>query len=35
LDGYHDTRHLGRLSYAKVGTEVEVLTDVMVGWNDA
>ena len=34
LDGYHDTRHLGRLSYAKVDTEVKVLTDVMVGWND-
>ena len=35
LDGYHDTRHLGRLSYAKVGKEVKVLTEVMVGWNDA
>ena len=35
LDGYHDTRHLGRLSYAKVGGKVEILTDVMVGWNDA
>ena len=34
LDGYHDTRHLGRLSYAKVGKEVDVLTDVMAGWND-
>jgi flavin reductase (DIM6/NTAB) family NADH-FMN oxidoreductase RutF len=34
LDGYHDTRHLGRLSYAKVGKEVEVLTDVMAGWTD-
>ena len=34
LDGYHDTTHLGRLSYAKVGQEVDVLTDVMVGWND-
>ena len=35
LDGYHDTTHLGRLSYAKVGREVEVLTDVMRGWMDA
>ena len=34
LDGYHDTQHLGRLSYAKVGKEVDVLTDVMAGWND-
>ena len=34
LDGYHDTTHLGRLSYAKVGKEVDVLTDVMAGWND-
>ena len=34
LDGYHDTQHLGRLSYAKVGKKVEVLTDVMAGWND-
>lgn len=34
LDGYHDTTHLGRLSYAKVGKEVELLTDVMAGWND-
>ncbi|MEC8368950.1 MAG: flavin reductase [Bacteroidota bacterium] len=34
LDGYHDTTHLGRFSYAKVGKEVAVLTDVMAGWND-
>ena len=34
LDGYHETQHLGRLSYAKVGKEVDVLTDVMTGWND-
>jgi len=34
LDGYHDTAHLGRLSYAKVDKEVELLTDVMAGWND-
>jgi len=35
LDGYHDTTHLGRLSYAKVDREVEVLSDVMRGWMDA
>ena len=34
LDGYHGTQHLGRLSYAKVEKEVDVLTDVMTGWND-
>ena len=34
LDGYHETQHLGRFSYAKVGKEVDVLTDVMTGWND-
>ena len=34
LDGYHETTHLGRLSYAKVGKDVDVLTDVMAGWND-
>ena len=34
LDGYHNTKHLGRLSYAKVGKEVDVLTNVMTGWND-
>lgn len=34
LDGYHDTRHLGRLSYAKTDREVEVLKDVLTGWSD-
>ena len=34
LDGYHDTRHLGRLSYAKTDREVEVLKDVLKGWSD-
>lgn len=34
LDGYHDTRHLGRLSYAKTDRNVEVLKDVLTGWPD-
>ena len=34
LDGYHQTRGLGRLSYAKVGKGVEVLEDVLKGWQD-
>jgi flavin reductase (DIM6/NTAB) family NADH-FMN oxidoreductase RutF len=34
LDGYHDTRYLGRLSYAKPGRELEVLHDVLKGWSD-
>ena len=35
LDGYHDTRHLGRLSYAKTDRDVDVLEDVLQGWPDA
>ena len=34
LDGYHSTTHLGRLSYAKPDRPVEVLHDVLTGWDD-
>ena len=34
LDGYHATTHLGRLSYAKPDRPVEVLHDVLTGWDD-
>lgn len=34
LDGYHATTHLGRFSYAKPDRPVEVLHDVLTGWND-
>ena len=34
LDGYHTTTHLGRLSYAKVDKDVELLSEVMTGWKD-
>ena len=34
LDGYHATAHLGRYSYAKPDRPVEVLHDVLTGWDD-
>jgi len=34
LDGYHATTPLGRFSYAKPDRPVEVLHDVLTGWDD-
>ena len=34
LDGYHETTHLGRFSYAKPDRCVEVLHKVLTGWDD-
>jgi len=34
LDGYHQTKPLGRLSYAKVNHPLEMRADLMEGWED-